>query len=105
MSEQTFDERAKEAWAAALAFELVSRGAEGRAGFLCSPALARCLHRLIGEPDYRAIAMDLWHELFVRQNAELLEQMKAELTGDDHWYIQHPAGASLTDGTPPPSKS
>jgi hypothetical protein len=109
MTEESFAGRAHESLRAAIAYELLTMSAECDAEFTFPPALARSIKRIIDEPDYKAIAMDIWHETFVMRNGPLFEAMQQELEGEDVWELLQARlrhrDALPTAGTLPPSRS
>jgi hypothetical protein len=105
MTEQSYDDRVAEVFRAAVTYELVCTGAEAGVEFVCTEAHATHLHRMIQEHIYRAMVLELWAELFVSQNPELLAQLST--LGGVEQCLSQPLSedALLTEDTRPPSKS
>lgn len=109
-------EQVADAYRAALTYELVMNGAESGEEFVCTEVNSLCLKRMLTESVYRQMAMELWAELFVSQNAELQAQLEAidvgpspnDLTPFGETIACKPLlldDASHTEDTQPPSKS
>jgi hypothetical protein len=74
-------ERIAETMRAVVAYQLISQAAETNELLLLPAGAARLLQRIITEPDYRAIVMDAWAEVFEHGNGEMFDALK-EMLGD-----------------------
>lgn len=93
-----------EAMAAAMAYEMLSLHEHNNDARMYTPALAKCLKRMIDDRDYRSDTLDAHQEIFIRRNGELFDAVQ-ELFGETkEWQEIMSLAASHTGVTPPSSK-
>lgn len=100
-------ERIAETLKAVVAYQLLVVAAEGDELLFLPAGGARLLHRIIAEPDYRAIVMDGWSEIFEHGNGEMWMALK-EMIGDSPLWedlMKQNRDASPTGDTPLINKS
>lgn len=101
-------ERILETLKAAVAYQLLSVGADAGETNLWHPALTRCLKRMIDEPDYRAVSLDAWSEIFEHHNGEMFDALREMLEGTPIWedlIVRARLSALPTVDTPPTNKN
>jgi hypothetical protein len=78
-------DRILETLKAAVAYQLLAAGSDAGEANLWHPAMTRCLKRMIDEPDYRAVVLDAWSEIFEHQNGEMYNALREMMEGTPVW--------------------
>lgn len=100
-------QRILETLQAAVAYQLLGIGCDNNDAGLWHPGMARCLKRMIDEPDYRAVVLDTWSEVFEQRNGEMFEALRDILGGTQLWedLVKASQSASATADTQRISKN
>lgn len=89
-----------------VAYQLLSLSSEGGEERAWPPSMARSIKRMIDEPDTRAVVMDVWSQVFERNNGEMYDALKEMLGGTPVWdELTRSQSASPTGDTQLTSKS
>jgi hypothetical protein len=81
------DEREAEAFKAAIVVEMVKDAGHMQTELFLPAQAVGILRRILEEPDYRAVAIDVWREAFVNQG-EAAEILRGYLSkSKEYWGL------------------